>query len=88
MIKNNLLRKQYHLCIAFQQFLYHQGLVDKISVFIYDFLEVLHPDGDFFPLFGITHSLTLLSLHTASHFPRAASFAICYSILEFAERNK
>ena len=67
--------KQYHLCIAFQQFLYHQGLVDKISVFIYNLLEVLHPDGDFFPLFGITHSLTLLSLHTASHFPRAAFFA-------------
>ena len=39
--------KQSYLCIAFNQFFYHQGFIDKISVFINDFFEVLHADGDF-----------------------------------------
>ena len=67
--------KQGYHRMVFDQVSDHQRFVDKITVPVNQRLEVLHPDGDFFPLFGITHSVTLLSLHTASHFPRAAFFA-------------
>ena len=40
--------KQSYLCIAFNQALYHQGFIDKISVFLDYFLKILHADGDFF----------------------------------------
>ena len=67
--------KQGYHRMVFDQVSDHQRFIDKITVPVNQRLEVLHPDGDFFLLFGITHSVTLLSLHTASHFPRAAFFA-------------
>ena len=41
-------RKQSNLRLTFNQFLYHQSFIDEISVFINDFFEILHANGDFF----------------------------------------
>ena len=53
-------RKQSNLRLTFNQFLYHQSLIDKISVFLDYFLKILHTDGDFL-LYSITHFFTLPS---------------------------
>ncbi|CDA91290.1 unknown [Firmicutes bacterium CAG:238] len=70
-------RKQSNLRLAFNQFFYHQSLIDEISVFINEFFEILHTDGYFFSFFLLVHRPQLLSQSSYPHFPCAPQETSC-----------
>ena len=69
--------KQGNHRFAFNQFLYHQGFIHKIPVFIDNSFKIFHADGDFFSFFLLIHRPQLLSQSLYPHFPCAPQETSC-----------